>query len=406
LNNLKSSAFLYSPLCSKLKKGKVNMTAVVPYKEAVEVIKEAGGEPLKLCYQCGLCTGTCPWNLVRNFLVRKMMHQAQLGLVDFEGEETWLCVTCRACVQRCPRGVEIIDVMRAMRRVIVEFGTGYLPHPLRITGTNISVTGNPLGEAREKRADWAKDIGVKTFAAGTEALYFSCCIPAYDPKVKRVARATATVLQKVGTDFGVLGDRESCCGESIRKAGNEKVFQTLAQSNIAAFTENGVKRILTSSPHCYHTFKNEYPDLGGNFEVMHSTQYFASLIKQGKLKFSKKLNKKVAYHDPCYLGRHAGIYDEPREVLQSIPGVELVEMADHKENSLCCGGGGGRIWQETKKGERFSDLRVEQAIKAEAEILASACPYCLLNFEDSILTMNVGNVIQVKDISELVQEAI
>jgi Fe-S oxidoreductase len=382
------------------------MQAVAPYKEAVEVVKEAGGEALKLCYQCGLCTGVCPWNLVRNFLVRRMIHQAQLGLVNFEDEDAWLCATCRACVQRCPRGVEIIDIMRAMRRVIVELGTGYLPPSLRITGKNISVTGNPLGEGREKRADWAKGVGVKTFATGTEVLYFSCCIPAYDPKAKRIARATATVLQKAGADFGILGDRESCCGESIRKAGHESLFQTLAQSNIAIFAENSVKKIVTSSPHCYYAFKNEYPNLGGNFEVMHSSQYFASLIKQGKLKFSKELNKKVAYHDPCYLGRHSGIYDEPREVLQSIPGVELVEMADHRENSLCCGGGGGRIWQETKKEERFSDLRIEQAIRAGAEVIASACPYCLLNFEDSILTMDKGEVIQVKDISELVQEAI
>jgi len=162
------------------------MQAVAPYKEAVEVVKEAGGEALKLCYQCGLCTGTCPWNLVRNFLVRRMIHQAQLGLVNFEDEEAWLCATCRACVQRCPRGVEIIDIMRAMRRVIVELGTGYFPPPLRITGKNISVTGNPLGEGREKRAEWAKGVGVKTFATGTEVLYFSCCIPAYDPKAKRI----------------------------------------------------------------------------------------------------------------------------------------------------------------------------------------------------------------------------
>ena len=382
------------------------MKAVVPDKEVKGVIKEAGGEAARLCYQCGLCTGNCPWNLVRSFGPRRMMRQVQLGLVDFEADETWLCATCGVCVQRCPRGVEIIDIMRAMRSVIVGLGIGYLPPSLRITGKNISVTGNPLGEAREKRADWAKGIGIKSFAPGTEVLYFSCCVPAYDPNAKRVDKATDTVLQKVGIDFGILGDRESCCGESIRKAGHENLFQTLAQSNIAAFVENGVRKILTSSPHCYYAFKNEYPNLGGNFEVMHSTQFFASLIRQGKLKFSKRLNKKIAYHDPCYLGRHAGIYDEPREVLQSIPGVELLEMADHEENSLCCGGGGGRIWQETKKGERFSDLRVQQAIKAEAEILVSACPYCLLNFEDSILTMDEGKVIQVKDISELVQEAI
>lgn len=296
--------------------------------------------------------------------------------------------------------------MKALRNIIVEMGAGYCPESLRVTLKNIAGTGNPLGEAPENRTDWAKDLEVKPFSQGTEVLYFSCCVPAYDPNVKRVARAMASVLNSAGVDFGVLGSRESCCGESVRKAGNESLFQTLAQSNIGAFVENGVKRIVVSSPHCYHTFKNEYPELGGDFQVVHYTQYLAELIREGRLKLTKELKAKVTYHDPCYLGRHNDVYDEPREVLRSIPGLELVEMADYGEDSLCCGGGGGRIWMETKKGERLSDLRLEQAVKTEASILAAACPYCILNFEDSVLTTDKGAVIQVKDISELVREAI
>ncbi len=296
--------------------------------------------------------------------------------------------------------------MKALRTIVVEMGAGYCPESLRVTLKNIAGTGNPLGEAPENRTDWAKDLEVKPFSQGTEVLYFSCCVPAYDPNVKRVARAMASVLNSAGVDFGVLGSRESCCGESVRKAGNESLFQTLAQSNIGAFVENGVKRIVVSSPHCYHTFKNEYPELGGDFQVVHYTQYLAELIREGRLKLTKELKAKVTYHDPCYLGRHNDVYDEPREVLRSIPGLELVEMADYGEDSLCCGGGGGRIWMETKKGERLSDLRLEQAVKTEASILAAACPYCILNFEDSVLTTDKGAVIQVKDISELVREAI
>jgi len=379
---------------------------VTPVKEAVDIIKEEGGDILKLCYQCGMCTAACPWNLVRSFIVRRIMHQAQLGLADFESEEMWMCATCRACVQRCPRGVEIIDIMRALRRAIVGLGIAKVPDSLRIAVKNIAGVGNPLGEPSEKRTDWAKDLGVKTFTEGTEILYFPCCVPAYDPTIQKVARATVNILKKAEVDFGILGVKETCCGESVRKAGNESLFQSLAQSNISAFQEAGVNKIVTTSPHCYNTFKNEYPQFGGDFEVIHFSQYLAELIKQGRLKFTKGLNKKVAYHDPCYLGRHNGIYDEPRQVLENIPGLELVEMLNYRENSLCCGGGGGRIWMETKKGERFSDLRVEQAVEVGASILAVACPYCMLNFEDSVLTSDKGDIIEIKDIAKLVQEAL
>jgi len=382
------------------------MTVLAPFEEAVAIVLEAGGEPLRLCYQCGLCTATCPWNLVKSFQVRKIILQSQLGLVDFEAEENWVCSTCHACVDRCPRGVQIIDVMRALRRAMVGLGFGRVPHSLELALKNIAGTGNPFGEAREKRIGWTKGKRVKDFARGMEILYFSCCVPAYAPEIQRVAQATSDILAKLKVDFGIIGSEENCCGESVRKAGNESLFQTLAQSNIRAFTEGGVQKILTSSPHCYYTFKNEYPQLGGDFEVVHFSQYLLELIEQQKLAFSKQLNKKVTYHDPCYLGRHSGIYQEPRQVLKSIPGLELVEMSDSGEDAICCGGGGGGIWMETRKGERLSDIRLNQAIETGAEILAVACPYCMLNFEDSLLTSDKGDTIEVKDISELVREAL
>jgi len=382
------------------------MPALAPLKEVVDIIKEAGGEELKLCYQCGLCTGVCPWNTVRSFLVRRIIRQAQLGLVDFEDEDMWLCVTCRACVERCPRSVGIIDVMKALRRGITELGIAKVPDSLRITIKNISGTGNPLGEPSENRANWAKDLDIKDYTEGTEWLYFTGCMASYDPKLQRIPRAIANLFKKAQVDFGILGNRETCSGESVRKAGDEQLFQTLAQTNIDTFKELGVKKIVTTSPHSYHTFKNEYPELGGDFEVIHYSQLLVELITEGRLKPTKELNKKVTYHDPCYLGRHNAIYDEPREVLHSIPGIELIEMPRSQENSLCCGGGGGGIWMETKKGERFADIRLEEAIETGAGTLAVACPFCMSMFEDSVLSLDKGDIIEIKDIAELLQEAI
>jgi Fe-S oxidoreductase len=381
------------------------MAVLSPYREATDLIIEAGGEPLRSCYSCGVCTAVCPWNLVRDFNPRRIMHEAQLGVTDFDNEQNWVCATCGACVQNCPRGVDLIDVMRALRRAVVSMGIGTVPDALRISAKNITGVGNPFGESPEKRADWAKDLGVKRFTPGTDILYFPGCVPAYDPDVKAVSQATATVLKKAGVDFGILGSEEKCCGEAVRKAGYEDTFQSLASSNIKAFTSNGVKTVVVSSAHCFHTFKNEYPEFGAEFEVLHIAQYLAQLIDQGKLKFSKELKKKVIYSDPCYLGRHNGVYDEPRKVLQSIPGLELLEFPDSRENALCCGGGGGRIWMDTPKGERFSDIRVEQALAKGADVIALACPYCFLNYRDSVLSMDKAEAIEVKDICQLVAEA-
>ena len=382
------------------------MSALAPLKEVADIIKEAGGEELKLCYQCGLCTGVCPWNIVRNFPVRRIMRQAQLGLVDFEDGDMWRCVTCQACVERCPRSVGIIDVIRALRRGITELGIAKVPDSLRITLKNIAGTGNPLGEPPENRANWAKDLDIKEYTEGTEWLYFTGCMASYDPQLQRIPRAIVNLLRKARVDFGILGSRETCSGESVRKVGDEQLFQTLARTNIDSFKELGVKKIVTTSPHSYHTIKNEYPELGGNFEVIHYSRLLLELIKEGRLKPSKELNKKVTYHDPCYLGRHNGIYDEPRQILQSIPGIELIEMPRSRENSLCCGGGGGGIWMETRKSERFADIRLEEAIEIGASVLAVTCPYCMSLFEDSVLSLDKGDIIEIKDVAELLEEVI
>ena len=381
------------------------MEILSPYKEATEVIIDVGGEPLKLCYQCGLCTGSCPWNTVRHFDVRRMIHEAQLGATDFGQEDVWLCASCGACVENCPRGVEIIDIMRALRRAVVTLGVGNVPDALKMSIKNITTSGNPLAEPVSERGKWAEDLEVKQYTPGTEILYFPGCIPAYDNDVKKVAQATATIFKKLGIDFGILGSEEKCCGESVRKAGHEDAFQSLAESNIKTFLDHDVSTVVTSSPHCYHTFKNEYPELGGTFTVLHITQFLASLIDSGFLTFSKEIKKKIIYTDPCYLGRHNKIYDEPRKILNNIPGLELLEFPDSREAAICCGGGGGRIWMETIKGERFSDTRVAQAVSAGAEIIAVSCPYCYLTYRDSLLTANKLDVLQVKDIVELVAEA-
>ncbi|MFC2022679.1 (Fe-S)-binding protein [Chloroflexota bacterium] len=380
------------------------MEIVALFKEAIDAIKEAGGEAYKYCYQCGLCDTVCPWNRVRNFSMRHIVRQAAFGLPEIEGKEIWRCTTCGSCPQRCPRGVGTIDVTISFRRIASE--AGITPAPVHTVSTSLGAEGNPLRESRDSRADWAEGLSVKPFTEGMEILYFPGCYLSYDSRLKKVAVATVDILNRAGVDFGILGTRENCCGESIRKTGDEELFKRLARENIKTFIDNGVHKILVSSPHCYHTFKNEYPEFNANFEVVHISQYLFQLINGGRLKLSKKYKKKITYHDPCYLGRHNGIYDEPREALKGVPGLNLVEMADSRVDSLCCGGGGGGIWMETRKGERFSDLRIEQAIGVKAKALVTSCPYCITMFEDSRLALEDSKVIEIKDITEIIQEAI
>ncbi len=383
------------------------MENVADYNEIVDVIKANGGEAFKLCYQCGLCDVVCPWNRVRTFSMRKIVREATFGLTDIESNDIWLCSTCGACPQQCPRDVRQIESGVSLRRIATEYGV--FPNtakPIRGVSASLAAEGNPLNEQRKERAKWTEGLSVKSFNEEMEVLYFSGCYLSYDPRLKKVAAATASILIKAGIDFGILGTQENCCGESIRKTGDEELFKRLAKENIKNFIDNGVKKILVSSPHCYHTFKNEYPEFMVNFEVVHITQYLSELINEGRLELNKEYGKKVTYHDPCYLGRHNGIYEEPREVLKKIPALELNEMPESRETSLCCGGGGGRIWMETPKGERFSDFRIEQAVGVGAEVLATSCPYCITHFEESRLTLEDSESLVIKDITEIVAEMI
>jgi len=383
------------------------METVAPFKEIVEEIRKAGGEAFRFCYQCGKCDVVCPWNRVTEFSIRKIVWQAALGLSEIELDDIWRCTTCGNCPAKCPRGVEQIEVGVAIRRIATQYGV--LPgraSGLGATSASLASHGNPLGEERNARDAWASGLGVKPFAEGMELLYFVGCYLSYDPRNRKVAVATARILERAGVDFGILGSRESCCGESIRKAGDEDLFRALARGNIKTFIDSGVKRILVSSPHCYHTFVNEYPEFMVNFEVVHISQLLRQLIDDGRLDIGGHLPMRAAYHDPCYLGRHNGVFDAPREVLQAVPGIDLVELPDCRSNSLCCGGGGGGIWMDTPKSERFADLRLAQAKAVGADLLVTSCPYCISNFEEARLSLEEDDPLQIKDLTEIVAESL
>jgi Fe-S oxidoreductase len=380
---------------------------VAPFAEVIAEIREAGGVAHKLCYQCGKCDAVCPWNRVRDFSIRRIIREATFGLTEIEGEDLWRCTTCGNCPEKCPRGVKQIELGVSLRRIASRYDVfPASARPARAVRGSLTTEGNPLNEPRARRADWAKGLGVKPFTEGTEVLYFGCCTSAYDSRMQNVARATVAVLQKAGVDFGILGTRESCCGESVRKTGAEDVYKGLARENIKTFIDAGVKRIVVSSPHCYEVFKKDYAELMVRFEVVHMAQLLADLVREGRIVPHREYGKRVAYHDPCYLGRHNGVFDEPREVLRRVRGLELVELANARHDSLCCGGGGGRVWMDTPKGERFSNIRLVQARDAGASVLATACPYCITMFEDSRLSLECEETIEIKDISEIIAEVI
>ena len=383
------------------------LETVAPFAEIVEAVSRAGGESSRLCFQCGKCDVVCPWNRVRDFSIRRVVREASLGLSEIGLDDIWRCTTCGTCPAACPRGVGQIEVSVAVRRIATEYGEfAGSAKKIRAAGTSLASEGNPLSQDRGRRAAWADGLGVKPFAEGMELLFFVGCYGSFDPRVRKVSAAIAKILQRAGVTFGILGNDESCCGESIRKGGNEEVFRALAKANIKAFIDRGVKRILVASPHCYQAFAHDYGEFMVHFEVVHLSELLAELVADGRLALTRPLDQRVTYHDPCYLGRHNGIYDQPRSVLGKVPGLELVEMRDHRKDSLCCGGGGGRIWMETPKGERFADLRIEQAKETGATMLVTSCPYCISNFEDSRLAVAGGDALVIKDLAEVVADSL
>ncbi len=355
------------------------------------------------CIQCGTCTGSCPVARKSNLNIRRYMREVSaLGrLTIHPSNELWSCTTCATCGVRCPKDLNPYEFLIDIRSMAVE--SGDIAPTIRDALESIFKNGNPWGRVRSKRLEWSQDLNVKPFTQGVELLFYVGCTPAYDMRVQNVAKSLVKCLEKAGLNFGVLGLEENCCGSEVYGMGEKGLFDFLVEENIKVFNKYGVKQLVTSCPHGYHTFKNRYSQK--SFDVQHHTQLLAKLIENGKLTMAKDLNKKVIYHDPCYLGKQNNIYEEPRKVIESIPGAKLLEFDRSKSRSLCCEGGGGRMWIDIP-GPRLAEIRVTNAVEAEAEILAVACPFCLLTIEDAVKTTGNEGKIQVMDVAELVALAL
>lgn len=363
------------------------------------------------CIQCGKCTGGCPMTLKTQLNIRRLIYQTLVarGSFDLSGFEVlWDCTTCGTCTMRCPKDVNPMEVIIGMRSALVEGGR--IPPTVKTALESVFRQGNPLSFARSDRAAWVGDLPVRRIAdLGGEAdfLYYVGCTPSYDPRLHPTTRALVDVFDRAGLKFGILGEEEQCCGSEVRRLGEGGLFEMLSEDNLALFEELGVHRLVTISPHCFNAFRNDYPRNGWQLEVQHYTQVVAELIESGRLTFTGELNKRVTYHDPCYLGRHNGIFDPPRAILRHIPGLELVEMERSRERSLCCEGGGGRMWLEgTNREEKLAGWRVREALETGAEILATACPFCVLTLEEAVKLAGLEERIQVREIMQLVAEVL
>jgi Fe-S oxidoreductase len=337
-------------------------------------------------------------------------HQAKnlAGGVVTE-EEIWACTTCGACQEVCPVDIEHIRKIIELRRNLV-LEQSKMPESAQLMLKNMQSRGHPWAgvQSLRLRGDWTTGLEIKILAEGDKAdtLFWVGCTGALVERNVQATLAMTRVLKEAGVDFAVLGDAETCCGDPARRAGYEFQFQMMAEQNIATFKSHGIKEIVTTCPHCYNTIKNEYPRFGGDFEVVHYTQLIAELIKQGKLKLTSELNSRLTYHDPCYLGRYNGVYQEPRRVIKSIPKTDLKEMERSKNKSFCCGGGGGLMWIEEQRGTtKINQMRLEDALKTGADTVVTACPYCLQMFEESIELKGIKDSLKVRDLVELVEAA-
>ena len=388
------------------------------------------------CAVCGRCNANCPAQLTGKKLApREVIHNLKEHLLEagpalltiktetakdgvakeiiggvVTEEEIWACTTCGACQEVCPVNIEHVRKLIGFRRNLV-MSQSKMPESAQLMLRNMQSRGNPWAgvTSMRLRGDWANEAGVKVLAEGESAdtIFWAGCTGALVDRNVKATLAMANVFKAAGVDFGVLGDAETCCGDPARRAGYEFQFQIMAEQNIENFKSHNVKQIITSCPHCYNTLKNEYPRFGGDFKVVHYTQFAADLIKQGKLKLTKELNSKITYHDPCYLGRYNNVYEEPRQILQSIAKTKLTEMERSRSSSFCCGGGGGLMWIEEQPGTtKINQMRLDDALKTGAETVVTSCPYCLQMFEESIEHKGIKDKVKVVDLIELVEAAI
>jgi len=386
---------------------------------------------LYACTECGRCQSACPaWNtgkplspklLVMNLrdhlfdrgpdLLSRRPDGEQLEAVPLvpdviDEEVVWACTTCGACMQECPVDIEHVDTIVDLRRNLV-MAESRFPAEAGALLRNLEGSGNPWGMPQAQRADWADGLGVRLIGEGERApeyLYWVGCAGSFDDRAKAISRSVVALLQRAGVSFAILGPRELCTGDPARRIGNEYLFQTLAERNVETLADAGVTKVIANCPHCFNTLRNEYPEYGGRSEVIHHSQLLARLVEQGRLRPSGRIDETVAYHDPCYLGRHNGVYEDPRGALASIPGVRTVEMPRHRERALCCGAGGARMWMEERIGKRINQERMEEAASTEADTVGVACPYCLIMLDDGARTS--GGQTRVLDIAQLMDRAV
>lgn len=327
---------------------------------------------------------------------------------EFAGETPiWDCVTCRACMEACPVYIEHIDSIVDMRRYLV-MEEASMPEGAEGVLVNLEQRGHPWRGTQATRTDWMKGQGVSTMAedSDVEVLLWVGCTPALNEDNQKVPRAMASLLKVAGVKFGVLGDEETCSGDPARRLGNEYLFQLMAQQNIDTFNSYNVKKIITLCPHCFNNIKNEYPQLGGDYEVVHYTEFVDELIQQGRLKPLKSVNIEMTYHDSCYLGRHNRIFEAPRSIAKAIPGVTLHEMERAKTHGFCCGAGGGHMWMEDSGGQRINHMRTDQFLGTRGNTLGVSCPFCYQMFQEGIGSRGAGEAKETRDLLEIVAESV
>lgn len=378
------------------------------------------------CTECGRCTAACPANYTgKKLSPRKIIMDVRHRLHDltFHGneqkikektlihnyisdEEIWACTTCNACVTECPVLIEHVDTIVDLRRGLVLTESNF-PSELNVVFRNLETNFTPWAFSYMDRAAWAEGLDVKIASQDNspELLFWVGCAGSFDERFKKVSRSIVKILKSAGIDFKILGTEEKCNGDSARRLGNEYLAQMLMMENIQTLEKYGVKKILTACPHCYHSLKNEYPQFGGNYEVIHHTELISQLIQDGKIKIEKSLEGKFTYHDSCYLGRYNDIYNSPRFALQAIKGIELNEMKRSFDKGFCCGAGGGRMFLEENEGKRINIERTEEALSLKVDTIATACPFCMTMMSDGLKAKDAFDKVQVKDVAEIVADS-